>query len=132
VKPRDQAQVLLGKSEEDAVAVRKFAGDADISAAVLGFHAQQAVEKAFKAVLSAHDRPYPWTHDLHHLMQLLAEAGLALPDHLSDARRLTPWAAEFRYGGTIHEELNRPGTVEIVDAVMDWAVARIGSAPQPD
>jgi HEPN domain-containing protein len=118
---RDHARVLLGKARDDAVAVRKLAGDAEIADAVVGFHAQQAVEKALKAVLSAHDRAYPWTHDLRHLMELLDAAGSPLPAELSDARRLTPWAAEFRYGETIDEGLDRPGTMRIVEAVLRWA-----------
>jgi HEPN domain len=34
----------------------------------VGFHAQQAAEKALKAVLAASGDDFPWTHDLRHLM----------------------------------------------------------------
>jgi HEPN domain-containing protein len=118
---RDHARVLLEKAREDAVVVRKFADDRDIADAIVGFHAQQAVEKAMKAVLSAHARAYPWTHDLRHLIELLDEAGEPLPARLADARRLTPWAAELRYGDTIDDELDRSATVELVNAVIAWA-----------
>jgi HEPN domain-containing protein len=79
----------------------------------VGFHGQQAVEKALKAVVAVHDRAYPWTHDLRHLMELLDDAASPRPAELSDARRLTPWAAEFRYGETIDDELDRPATVHM-------------------
>jgi len=132
VTSRDHARVLLGKARDDEVAVRKLAEDTEIADAVVGFHAQQAVEKAPKAVLSAHDRAYPWTHDLRHLMELLDAAGSPLPDELADARRLTPWAAEFRYGETIDDELDRPATVDIVDAVMRWAEPQVDRRDEGD
>jgi HEPN domain-containing protein len=132
VTSRDHARVLLGKARDDEVAVRKLAEDTEIADAVVGFHAQQAVEKALKAVLSAHDRAYPWTHDLRHLMELLDAAGSPLPDELADARRLTPWAAEFRYGETIDDELDRPATVDIVDAVMRWAEPQVDRRDEGD
>ena len=72
---RDHARVLLGKARDDEVAVRKLVDDPDIADAVVGFHAQQAVEKAMTAVLSAHEHAYPWTHDVRHLMELLEAAG---------------------------------------------------------
>jgi len=118
---RDHARVLLRKASDDALAVRKLSADPEIADAVIGFHAQQAVEKALKAVLSAHDHAYPWTHDLRHLLDLLDEAGQSLPEELADARRLTPWAAEFRYGDTIDDELDRVPTLELVDGVLAWA-----------
>jgi HEPN domain-containing protein len=125
VTSRDHARVLLAKARDDEVAAQKLAADPEISDAVVGFHAQQAIEKALKAVLSAHERAYPWTHDLRHLMELLDAAGSPLPDELRDARRLTPWAAEFRYGETIDDELERPAAVGIADAVLRWAESMV-------
>jgi HEPN domain-containing protein len=125
VTSRDHARVLLAKARDDEVAARKLATDPEIADAVVGFHAQQAIEKALKAVLSAHERAYPWTHDLRHLMELLDAAGSPLPDELRDARRLTPWAAEFRYGETIDDELDRSATVDIADAVLRWAESMV-------
>jgi HEPN domain-containing protein len=118
---RDHARVLLGKARDDALVVRKFADDREIADAVVGFHAQQAVEKAMKAVLSAHARTYPWTHDLRHLIELLDEADERLPPELAEARRLTPWAAELRYGDTIDDALDRRAAAELVNAVIAWA-----------
>ena len=41
----------------------------------LCFEAQQAAEKAIKAVLLALEIDYPYTHDLAHLLSLLEEIG---------------------------------------------------------
>lgn len=40
------------------------------------FHAQQAIEKAFKAVLSASNHPYPLTHNLPRLKKALTDIGI--------------------------------------------------------
>jgi len=47
----EEALLLLRKAQEDADAVKKLLPDTDIADSVVGFHAQQAAEKALKAVL---------------------------------------------------------------------------------
>lgn len=111
--------------------MRKLVDDPDIADAVVGFHAQQAVEKAMKAVLSAHEHAYPWTHDVRHLMELLEAAGSPLPAELRDARRLTPWAAEFRYGETIDDDLDREASLAVVQNVLRWASSKVGPDAPP-
>jgi len=49
----------------------------DAPVAALGFHAQQAVEKFLKAVLSASSVHYPRTHDITVLLDIIEENGLA-------------------------------------------------------
>ena len=62
------------------------------------FHAQQAAEKALKAVLTLRSVPFERTHDLEALYERLppSDRGAFVLDEL-DA--LTPWAVEGRYGG---------------------------------
>lgn len=48
-KGRDLARVLLDRADDDLTLVRRVVGDEDIADAIVGFHAQQAVEKAIKA-----------------------------------------------------------------------------------
>ena len=43
---------------------------ATVTDAIVGFHAQQAVEKAFKAVLAMVGAEFPFTHNIALLMQL--------------------------------------------------------------
>lgn len=75
----EEALLLLRKAQEDADAVNKLVPDTDIADSVVGFHAQQAAEKALKAVLAASGDDFPWTHDLRHLMDRLQAAGTSLP-----------------------------------------------------
>jgi hypothetical protein len=51
--PRAEAEVLVRKARDDANAVRLLAADTEISDEIVGFHAQQAVEKWLKAVLGS-------------------------------------------------------------------------------
>ena len=53
---RREAALLLRRGREDETVVAKLIDDAQIADAVIGFHAQQAVEKALKAVLAHADR----------------------------------------------------------------------------
>lgn len=121
----EEAHLLLRKAREDAEAVRKFCTDADLADAVVGFHAQQAAEKALKAVLAAFGDDFPWTHDLRHLMDRLDGVGTPLPASLYDIRELGPWAVEFRYGETIDDPLDRERAATLVIEVIAWAEAHI-------
>jgi HEPN domain-containing protein len=126
---RDQAELLLRKAREDQSVLLKLAHDQDIADSVLGFHAQQAVEKALKAVLASRGEDYPWTHDLQLLLRRLDAAAAHVPSAVDDARRLSPWAVEFRYGETIDESLDREEAVRQAGAVLDWAASVVRGGP---
>ena len=63
----------------------------------LCFEAQQAVEKALKAVCVLHKIEFPKTHSLITLTGLLEQAGLQLPPEVRDADPLTSYAVQARY-----------------------------------
>lgn len=121
----EEAQLFLRKAREDADAVRKLVADASIADAIVGFHAQQAAEKALKAVLAASGDDFPWTHDLRHLIERLSDLGAPLPSSLHEIRVLAPWAVEFRYGETIDDPLDRKQAVALADEVVAWAKAKV-------
>lgn len=95
-KSHDLARLLVEKASEDQFALDALIGAA-APEAIIGFHAQQAVEKLVKAVLTAMGVYYARTHDLEHLLGLLKEAGVGLPPDAGEFYVLTPYAAEFRY-----------------------------------
>lgn len=66
--PRAEAAVLARKAEDDARAVRLLAPNPEISDEIVGFHAQQAVEKWLKAVLGSRGIAFEYTHDLRRLI----------------------------------------------------------------
>jgi len=88
---------------------------------VIGFHAQQAVEKFAKAVLVARDIEVPRTHDLRFLLELAGSEGLEMPETVETSRWLTPWSVEFRYGDDIEDPIDRSAARETVRAVERWA-----------
>jgi HEPN domain-containing protein len=64
------------------------------------FHCQQAAEKAMKAFLTAHEKPFRKTHDLDELASACEREDLSLTSALNPARELTVFAWEFRYPGS--------------------------------
>lgn len=93
------ARGWLAKAASDLAAARSLVA-AGQSYDAACFHAQQAAEKALKAVLATADAPIPRTHNLEDLQaQCVA---LSLPGSSSDLAQLdvselTPFAVELRY-----------------------------------
>ena len=94
----------------------------------LCFHAQQAAEKALKAVYQYRGWTFRYTHDLEELVTGLKQQGLAIPPEVDDAVVLTSFAWEARYPG-----LSEPVTAEEyqealghAEAVVDWAERETG------
>lgn len=94
---RDRADVLFHKAKQDELALEKLLDDPDIEDDLLGFHAQQAVEKLLKAVLARRRVDYPKTHNLRVLIELLAADGVTLPGELAEIDTLTQFGTTFRY-----------------------------------
>ena len=65
----------------------------------LCFDAQQAAEKAIKAVLIARGVDFPPIHDLAGLLTILGQTGETIPPAIADAARLTRFAVATRYPG---------------------------------
>jgi len=99
----------------------------------LCFHAQQAAEKALKAVYRYHGWLFRYTHDLEALVTGLRQEGLTIPPEVEDAIVLTSFAWEARYPG-----LAEPVTPEEyqeaarhAQAVVAWAEKEIGLRAAP-
>ena len=112
--------ILLFKARNDALALRKMAPDPEMADEIVGFHAQQTVEKALKAVLETRGVDYPYTHDLARLFQLLDDSGGA-PGDRDHALALSPWAAEFRYGDVVVGSLDRDRALAVATSILAWA-----------
>jgi HEPN domain-containing protein len=88
----------------------------------LCFHAQQASEKAIKAVLVVHDIPAPRTHSLRALVDLLP-GSLEKPAFLDEVAALTDYAVMSRYpaGAEPVEEEEYREALRLAEAVVAWA-----------
>lgn len=119
---RQLGRTLLARAADDLHALDVLR-TADVADAVVGFHAQQAVEKSLKAVLAAHGVEYRFSHDLSYLNDLLAENGIEVPPELREAETLRPWAIELRY-----EDPARSGATLDRDAAYRHATVTYGWA----
>jgi len=93
---REVAGRWLAAAADDLSAARLLAGSADISPDVACFHAQQAAEKALKAILIVAGEDVPRSHDLDRLHQLVVQAGLRQVDVPGGE---LAWLAEVGLGG---------------------------------
>ncbi|HEX5527332.1 MAG TPA: HEPN domain-containing protein [Solirubrobacterales bacterium] len=58
----------MEKAAGDEIVLRRLSDDDDVPDDVLGFHAQQAVEKMMKAVLALNGVTFERTHNLMYLL----------------------------------------------------------------
>lgn len=116
----EYARVLLRKAASDLAAARLLTDSAEVADEAIGFHAQQAAEKALKAVLVADGIEIPRTHDLDYLLEQIERAGREPPSGLGGAAWLSPWAVQFRYDEPL-EPLDRSAALELAAAALEWA-----------
>ncbi len=89
----------------------------------LCFDAQQAAEKAVKAVLIARGVSFPYVHDIDVLLTTLESAGWSVGDEIRQADDLSRYAVETRYPGVgprVTESEWREA-VALATAVVEWA-----------
>lgn len=65
----------------------------------LCFQAQQAAEKAIKAVYISKKLSFPYIHDISQLLAALEKEGVIIPTDIKTASTLTLYAAQTRYPG---------------------------------
>lgn len=88
----------------------------------LCFDAQQAVEKAFKAILVLRGIDFPKTHNIRVLLTLLDPSGQQIPQDFMKAIGLTTYATVSRYPGEVEpvtEEEYREAVV-LAEEIVRW------------
>ncbi|HVF77142.1 MAG TPA: HEPN domain-containing protein [Solirubrobacteraceae bacterium] len=119
---------LLARARDDAAAVRAVIDVAGVTDAIVGFHAQQAVEKSVKAVLASREESFPFTHDLEGLLERCAETNVEVPAQLErSAGLLTPYAVRHRYGGEPPDLVDRQTALMLATLAVEWATAQFAS-----
>jgi HEPN domain-containing protein len=102
---------------EDDLKVAELILDSDQVPRAACFNAQQCAEKSIKASLVFLQVPFPKTHDLNRLRDLLPE-GWDVKEEFPDLRQLSSWAVEPRYPG------------DLVEATREDAVSAINQAKE--
>lgn len=90
--PKAEAEVLARKADHDAKAMQLLAANPEISDEIIGFHAQQAVEKWLKAVLGSRGIEFEYTDDLHRLISEVVKAVGEFPFDTPEVVALTEHA----------------------------------------
>jgi len=93
----------------------------------LCFHAQQAAEKAIKALLIKHSIKFPYVHDIAELLTQIEKAGLRIPKLVKQAGKLTRLAVFTRYPGIAQEisDGEYKEALTIAAEVIRWVQTRL-------
>ena len=122
----DAAEWLL-HAESDLTYAKLGQAEPAILRNQVAFHAEQAAEKAFKAVLVHAAVEFPKTHDLQALLLLIRNSGISLGQEIEQSATLTRFAVEARYPGEIEpitsEEVAQ--AIELAERSVRWARVHI-------
>jgi HEPN domain-containing protein len=122
--PRTLACEWLDYAARDLKAAKSLLADSELCLEA-AFHAQQAIEKAFKAMCVLKQHGFDKTHDLEALLDEVAAFAPCFAERWADVGAITKYAVEGRY------PLNKAGfevtpaeAVEVADqvvaAVREW------------
>lgn len=124
--PPDDPREWLNRARSNLAQARAHLGG--IYLEDLCFAAQQAAEKAIKAVLINRRVGFPYVHDLARLFTLAEEAGVRIPEAVRRAEALTRYALVTRYPGLAEPvtEAQYQEAVAAAEAVLGWAEGELG------
>jgi HEPN domain-containing protein len=128
--PPDDPREWLNRAHSNLARARIFG--AGMSREDACFDAQQAAEKAIKAVFVLGGTKFPFIHDLEELLQRLAKTGIKVPKYLWDADELSRFAVMTRYPGVADPVTEREyrRAVRLAEAVVRWAERQILRRPK--
>ncbi|MHB1375194.1 MAG: HEPN domain-containing protein [Thauera sp.] len=121
----EEAARLLRLAQRDRETFGLLKPIPQASLAALGFHAQQSIEKAMKAVCVLQEIEFRRTHDLAALAELIRADDLDVPVSVDALRLINPFAVEFRYDDEIVPSITRDELEGLVVKVLGWAVQRL-------
>ena len=93
----------------------------------LCFDAQQAAEKALKALLIKKGIAFRFVHDIGELISLLKKASIDIPKNVLDSVELTEFAVEARYPGPFEAVTEEEATrsIALAAAVVEWVTDKL-------
>lgn len=94
-------EAWIGKATNDIVSARQILLLSDGPTDTACFHAQQAMEKALKALLTTYHVPFPKTHSLLRLLELVLPFSPILEEYREHLAELSVYGVEFRYPGPL-------------------------------
>jgi HEPN domain-containing protein len=117
------AGILRKKAQGDFEAAVVLANaDPPMNDETVGLHLQQAVEKATKALMTWKNIKYPFTHDIHTLLQALIAKGCPVPERFSDLDTLTLFATQARYERAVPPgSFDRAAFIDLTRQFLAWS-----------
>jgi HEPN domain-containing protein len=134
------ARVNQGTADEwmararSALAIASRQPEPPIVVEDLCFQAQQAAEKALKAVCRDKGIEFRSTHDIDELLELLSGNGVAITEEVDGATILTRYAVQTRYPGLTPAlaESDWVEAIGLAKGVVRWACLMLGVDPGVD
>jgi len=133
VPPAERAARWLAYARTDRMAAERLAHDLWHVAC---FHAQQASEKALKALLTRITGDAVPTHNAHLLLRALSDLGEAVPDSVVGAANALdryyiptryPDALDFADAALVYNALDAAQAIAWADLVLAWCAERIAA-----
>ncbi|MCI0513782.1 HEPN domain-containing protein [candidate division KSB1 bacterium] len=120
------AQDWLARSKGD-LALAQIQLPEDAFFEDLCYHAQQAAEKAIKAIYVQQKLKFNYIHDLAELLNGLKNKGIEIPPEIEAAAELTIFAWEARYPGPVEPvtEEEYQQAIKMASVVYHWAEKKI-------
>ena len=133
--PAAEAKAWMVKAWRDLETARRAATGEPPFYDIAVYHCQQAAEKAVKAFLVYHDKPYEKTHDIEVLIDLACEIDSKFSDLADAADALTPYATRFRYPNATFAVEPQPveynEALQHAKSVYDFVLSRLPAVSRP-
>lgn len=123
-RPPDDPEEWLNRARSNLVQAR--ARQPEVYLEDLCFQAQQAAEKALKALLLRRMGTFPYVHDLRSLLDRLEAEGEDLSGRMREVVRLNQYAVAARYPGV--DEPVEPDEYEEAIRLAEYAVEWVQTA----
>jgi HEPN domain-containing protein len=122
MKNEELVRIWLKRAKSNLLIAKAGKVFEDILYEDLCFDCEQAVEKALKALLVSIDVSFPRTHSIGHLIELIEEHSITVPDEIKDSSSLTAYAVSTRYPGNFEpiDEQEYQETLETAEKVFTW------------
>jgi HEPN domain-containing protein len=109
------------------MAIARMVENDEIAPEIIAFHAQQAVEKALKALLIQRQVDFPRTHVIGVLIGLCKECGYKIEENLEEATTLSRYAVASRYPRETDLITRQEAKIaaDLAKQVLDWSENQI-------
>jgi HEPN domain-containing protein len=94
---KEHSSLWIQKARNDLISAKLILNQPEGPSDTACFHAQQAIEKLLKAILTFHGINYPKTHDLVRLLDIVLPFFRQLEEFREKFDAMTDYAVEIRY-----------------------------------